>query len=115
MLQKSKQEQFSEYHGPVEPQHKGLKQLFPFVYKKHDLILHNVQLIGRCTRWIAGFVCKGNYSFVSGHGSGLCFISALALYFHLRKIKNGFPKDLLLFRNTNTLQYRYCTANIIGC
>lgn len=120
-LQASKGDEFSEYHGPVEQQHRGLKHLYPFVYKQHskELLITNVQLTGRCTRWLMGFIKRGDYSLLKGKGTGVGFASALALCFHFKMLAdaavmdNGCHSNLMLFRNINTLQYRFCKLDII--
>jgi len=113
-LKDSVKDEFSEYSGPVEPQHKGPKNQFPFIFKSNkDIYFHNVQLIGRATRWSIGFLQTGNYSFATGKGAGTGFVSVLGLYYHLQTIGKDQEKDLLIFRNTNTLQYRFCKVKII--
>ena len=118
-LHASERDEFSEYHGPVEPQHKGPKNQFPFVYKQHskELLLPNVQLTGRSTRWLMGFLQRGDYSLLKGKGTGVGYVSALALCFHFKMVDRaaaGHRGDLVLFRNTNTLQYRFCKLEIIA-
>ena len=113
-LKDSMSDEFSEYNGPVEPQHKGPKSQFPFIYKSSkDVYFHNVQLIGRATRWCIGYLQTGNYSFTLAKGAGVGFVSALGLYYHLQTVGRKQEMNFLLFRNTNTLQYRFCKVGII--
>ena len=120
-LQASKGDEFSEYHGPVEQQHRGPKHLYPFVYKQHskELLMTNVQLTGRSTRWLMGFIKRGDYSLLKGKTAGVGFVSALALCFHLKMVagaaamNDNYHGDLVLFRNINTLQYRFCKLDVI--
>ena len=108
-------DEFSEYNGPTEPQHKGPKNLFPFIYKKYskDLLSPNVQLTGRNTRWLMGYLQSADYSLLKGKGAGIGYVSALALCFHFKMVERADKRDLILFRNTNTLQYRFCKLDII--
>lgn len=120
-LKASKGDEFSEYHGPVEQQHRGPKHLYPFVYKQYskELLIPNVQLTGRSTRWLMGFIKRGDYSLLKGKGTGVGFVSALALCFHFKMVAgtaamdDDYYGDLVLFRNTNTLQYRFCKLEVI--
>ncbi|XP_066917416.1 ribonucleases P/MRP protein subunit POP1-like isoform X1 [Clytia hemisphaerica] len=113
-LQESKLDELTEYNGPKEPQHKGPKHKFPFIYKNHENVaFHNVQDIGRSTHWVMGYLQTGNYSFQAGKGTGVGFVSAIALYYHWKCLDGKEDRNLILFRNTNTLQYRFCEIDII--
>lgn len=107
---KSKDDKYCTYLGPLEPAHKGLKKDFPFIYKNHDLLQHDVLYIGANTRWILGYVQNGRYCLADGKGGGIAFLSTSALYYMLQ---TSTVRNVILFRNTNTLQYRFCEIKVL--
>ena len=109
-LEESKQDFLADkYNGPFEPKHKGLKRLFPYICKSDDVLRHNAQDIGVNTRWLIGYVQKGRYSLARGKGAGFGYVSMVGLIYLLSKADSV---GQLLFRNTNTLQYRFCNFDI---
>lgn len=109
-LEASRKDKYSTYLGPLELLHKGLKKEFPFIFKQHGLLQHDVRFIGVNTRWLLGYIQNGKYCLADGRGGGIGFISTCALYYMLVTSSN---RNLLLFRNRNTLQYRFCEMQVL--
>jgi len=111
-LTKAATEEYPEekYCGPLEPKHKGRIHEFPFVCKQNNIQRHNALTIGSNTRWIVGYVNSGRYLFRNGKGAGIGYISLTGLLYYLAQ---SLDHKTILFRNINTLIYRFCELEIL--
>ncbi|XP_057299823.1 uncharacterized protein LOC130630365 [Hydractinia symbiolongicarpus] len=95
--------------GPLEPKHGGLKHLFPYICKQHEILRHNALTIGCNTRWVIGYVQDGRYSLARGKGAAIGFVSMLGL----RYLVDTNTEFKLLFRNIGSFQYRFCNFEVM--
>ena len=109
-FEEKKQDKYSTYSGPLEEAHVGLKKKYPFIFKKHDMLKHNVRYIGINTRWLLGYIQNGGYCLSDGKGSGIGFLSAGALFYLFESLREP---NVILFRNRNTLQYRFGKIQVL--
>ena len=110
--EKNKEEEYPEdkYFGPVEDRHKGYINKYPYICTENEILRHNALTIGVNQRWLIGYIQSGRYTFTKGKGAGHGLVSASALVYHLKTARN---KNMLLFRNINSLQYRFCKFDIL--
>ena len=110
--EKDKEEEYPEdkYFGPVEDIHKGYINKYPYICTENEILRHNALTIGVNQRWLIGYIQSGRYTLTKGKGAGHGLVSASALVYHLKTARN---KNMLLFRNINSLQYRFCKFDIL--
>ncbi|XP_065072261.1 ribonucleases P/MRP protein subunit POP1-like [Rhopilema esculentum] len=103
-----------KYNGPLEPLHKGPKNLFTTIAHEFGVTVSQATYTGQCTRWIAGYVTTGRYSLRSGKSAGVGFVSAASLAACIAVQKSLVNGCIVLVRNITSQQYRFAKINIIA-
>lgn len=87
-----------------------LAQLKEYKSKMRQLWLPETESIrSSCTREVIGFVTKGGFSFATGYGCGVGYITVCSLPKLFTKNNKGY----VLVRNTSSRQYRLAELEII--
>ena len=103
-----------KYNGPLEPLHKGQKNLFITIAHEFGVTVSQATYTGQCTRWMAGYVTTGRYSLRSGKSAGVGFVSAASLAACVAAQKSLVNGCNVLVRNITSQQYRFAKINIIA-